>query len=309
MAKYLCVGGLCMNTVYLKPDAAPITALGGGGLFALSGIKLWSDSCKLVCNAGTDYRKDYGAWLKENGLPCDAIHVLLDRTGKTILTHNPDGSYFQEYVQGNVAGLMEHGYLEMKPEEVLSDCDEDSAAFYMAQQTDRVKWRAIDRLKEKSGMKMMWELHPHNVSLESVREVIRIADMWSLNWEEAEQLFGIPREKEEDMLGELMKLPVEMIFYREGKKGAYVITGNSACFCDAVEPFGASVDPTGCGNSSTGAAMVAYMEGRDAKMTGIMANIAAGYTAAQFGPYPCVTKEERRRAWQMAQRLYREDVS
>ena len=46
---------------------------------------------------------------------------------------------------------------------------------------------------------------------------------------------------------------------------------------------GPVVDPTGCGNTSTGSALYAYAEGNDPLMVGIMANVASAQNIRQFG--------------------------
>ena len=58
-------------------------------------------------------------------------------------------------------------------------------------------------------------------------------------------------------------------------------TPKDAYFCPVIKPFGESVDPTGCGNCSTGAAAYAYFAGEHPAMVAAMANVAGGYNAAQ----------------------------
>ena len=46
------------------------------------------------------------------------------------------------------------------------------------------------------------------------------------------------------------------------------------------------MDPTGCGNCSTAAAMVGMAEGFEPARIAAFANVAADYNALQLGPYP-----------------------
>jgi sugar/nucleoside kinase (ribokinase family) len=142
----------------------------------------------------------------------------------------------------------------------------------------------------------MWELeHTGEDALRRVKNVIGIADMWSLNLSEASMLFDIPREREEDMINLIMKMPVEMTLFRVGKRGAYCVTPTNAVFCPSID-IAESVDPTGCGNCSTGAAMYAHLEGYSPAEVVAIANISAGFNAAQFGPYPLFTEVDMSRA-------------
>lgn len=65
-----------------------------------------------------------------------------------------------------------------------------------------------------------------------------------------------------------------------------MIKGNEAWHCPSIDPAGPTVDPTGCGNCSTGAAAYALSSGFDLRESLVMANVAAGFNAAQYGPIP-----------------------
>lgn len=103
----------------------------------------------------------------------------------------------------------------------------------MAQGADRVIWKKLEDLKIKYGFQIMWELEYFNSGrdLERVKEVMPIADMWSLNYNEASRMFDIPRENHAEIINELMKLPIEFTFFRVGKAGAYAVTKSNAWFC------------------------------------------------------------------------------
>ena len=62
---------------------------------------------------------------------------------------------------------------------------------------------------------------------------------------------------------------------------------------------GPVVDTVGCGNTSTGAALYAYAEGKAPLMVGIMANVASARNLMQFGVIPefeAIRDECRRQA-------------
>ena len=125
------------------------------------------------------------------------------------------------------------------------------------------------------------------------------ADCFSINGNEAAKLFNIPRANEEDMINELMKLDVDFTWFRVGIKGAYAIKGNTAVFTPTILGENEQ-DPTGCGNSSTGAALYAYCEGYDPLMIGAIANVTSSYNVKQYGPYPHYTEEIRAQAMKEA---------
>ncbi len=293
MEQFLACGNIMSDYVERADGTMEEMHMGGPAFFALTGIRLWSKDCKLVCRAGADYVESYGKWMIGNSLSCDGVDIAAERCTQHILKHFDDGTY--EHRSRFGPELL--GYLKTRPEDIEKALTPNIKGIYMAQNVDRIYWQKISKLKEKYDFRFMWELEakPRQLAdsewLPAVKDVITNADMWSLNASEASQLFGIPKINEEDIINEIMKLPVEMTLFRVGKKGAYAVSPATAVFCPSID-IGASLDPTGCGNCSTGAAMYAHLAGYPLKDVVVMANISAGYNAAQFGPYMRFTDEE-----------------
>lgn len=306
MAKYISCGNLVSDSVRSVDGVLSKPNMGGGGIFALAGIRLWTDNCKLVCHAGEDYYETYGKWMEDNGLTNDGVMIDVEKTNSSILTHRPDGTYFQENPLGPRKGAENFGYLQVKPRELENLIESDTLGIYMTQNCDKVRWKNLLELKKKTNVKIMWELQLFDQTLEQVMAVIDKADMFSINKFEASKLYDIDPNNEEELIKQLQQLPVEMVFFRVGEKGAYVLAGGKEAFCPSVDPFGPSKDPTGCGNCSTGAAMYAWLEGKDPLMTAIMANISSGYNAAQYGVYPIFDKSTMKEAKDLAVKIYEE---
>lgn len=307
MTKYLSCGNIMSDFVVQADGTLDDIHMGGPAFFALSGIRLWSRQCQLVCQAGADYVDSYGKWMEANGLSSEFVNIAAEQCTQHVLTHKADGTYdFSSRF-----GLEALGYLKTRPEDIEKALTPDVRGIYMAQNIDKVYWKKISRLKEKYGFKFMWELEfkPQHLTdkewLSAVKDVIGNADMWSLNSNEASMLFGIPKENEEDLISEIMKMPVEMTLFRVGKKGAYAVSQSTAIFCPSID-IEKSVDPTGCGNCSTGAAMYAHTAGYSLKEVVIMANIAAGYNAAQYGPYMNYTDEVMKNAHKLREKYLAE---
>lgn len=92
-----------------------------------------------------------------------------------------------------------------------------------------------------------------------------------------------------------------MTLFRVGERGLYVVTRDDAIYLPPAP--GPVVDPTGCGNTSTGSALYAYAEGNDPLMVGIMANIASSQNIRQYGIIPSFAKI-RDESYEMAKKLY-----
>lgn len=297
--KYIAAGNI-MSDIIEQPDGSHSRLhIGGPALFALSGIRLFTDEVALCSNVGADFDMLYGQWMKQNNLSSQAVKVKAEHCSLHILRYLENGAFEHQSVYGG----QNLGYLKTTPEELEAALN-NTRGVYMAQNTDRVFWDKLTKIKEKHSFRFMLEMEI-NSGLARVKDVCQLVDYFSLNINEAADLLGIPRENEEDIINELLKFPVKDIFFRVGAKGSYALRGNTGWFVPSVN-LAPPVDPTGCGNCSTGCAMFAYTEGYDPIMTAIMANIAAAYNVMQYGPYPHYTAETRQQALALAQKMRQE---
>lgn len=281
--------------------------MGGPSVFALSGMRLWDDACKLVAGVGEDALDTYGKWLENNNLTNDSLHVVCECGTSHVLKYlNETGTKKEGGFTARLA-RENFGYMKTRPEWIDEACvGEGIQAVYLAQNVDRVFWRQLLEVKRKHGFRFMWELEFGGLSnvddqrtlYQRVMDVIQGADMWSVNMAEAESIFGIPQDRDEQIVREIMKMPVEFTLYRVGQRGAFAVTPTQAYFCPAID-VGPYVDQTGCGNCSTGAAMAGYSLGYDLKTVLVMANVAAGYNCLQWGVIPEFTTEQREEAWRI----------
>lgn len=307
--EYLACGNIMSDRIENKDGTYSDWSMGGPAFFALSGIRLWTKSCKLVCQTGADAAETYGVWMERNGLTQESVRFEAEQTTRFTLKYVEGGKFIP-----TPHFSMEHlGYLKTHPDEIEEACTSAVKGIYLAQNTDAVFWEKLGRVKEKYGFKIMWEVEyarifASSVSrkefLSKVRYAMLVADMWSINYNEASDLFNLSQEDDEAIINEIQKLPVELTLFRVGKRGSYAVTPTNAFFCESINPAGPSVDPTGCGNNSTAAAMYAHVSGESPGMVAIMANISSGYNAAQHGPYPLYTDETMAYARNLAKRYF-----
>ena len=64
------------------------------------------------------------------------------------------------------------------------------------------------------------------------------------------------------------------------------------------------IDPTGCGNTSTGAVLWAWCEGYDPLMTCIIGNVVASYNVRQYGPFLDMSINNRNEMMSIANEIY-----
>lgn len=310
--EYMACGNIMSDRIQNPDGTCSEWNMGGPAFYALSGMRIWTPDVKLVCKTGADYVNSYGRWMEENGVTQESVRTETEEHMRFTLSYQEDGSFAPTPYFS-----MEHlGFLKTHADDI------DEAAqghpikgIYMAHNMDEIVWKNLRKVKEKHGFKIMWEIEyaglyrkkmgfTREYVKEKIEEVLKTADAWSLNHNEASDLFDLPREKDDAIIKEIQKLPVDFTFYRVGSRGSYAITRDNAYFCPSVLPAGPAEDPTGCGNCSTGSAAYALFAGNHPAMVAAMGNVAAGFNAAQKGPYRHYTPEIMDYARECAQKLY-----
>lgn len=301
---FLSCGNIMSDVVERDDGSLSGLQIGGPALYALSGIRLFTPECRLVCQAGADYAESYGVWLDNNGISRRSVRVAAQYTTQHLIHHQRDGSYTWRSRFGEQ--LM--GYLKTTPAQIEAACDTAICGVYLAQNTDPVFWEALTKIKKEKGFRLMWELEvprpgdgiPED-KLQRVLRVLPSVDMWSLNRAEAAYLFDLDIHRELEIIRRLQELPVPMTFFRVGEKGAYLVMPDRAYFCPAVT-VERCVDPLGCGNCSTGAMLYGVVSGMDPEKALAAANVAAGFNSAQYGPTPLISAELMEKALALTDR-------
>ena len=283
--KYLITGAAFIDNI-VYPDGRRIDKIKGGcGIYAYSGVKLYEDDCQIVLGIGEDFEELYGDWFDVNGISRDGLFIKDEHTAQTVLTYEANGHYTSKNIYSG-----KHGYhnpaLALSMDELEPFLSEDVKGIYLQSDIYGNYGKAYD-LKDKYGYRIMWELPPWPGSdyRSTMEKTIEKCDIWSLNIKESFDIFGVDSEEEAIRAIQSLKVPC---FYRVGDRGSYMVMPDGAYFMPSVHfvPDGDNVDPTGCGNCSTAAAMWAFCEGKTPKEICSFANVAAGYNAMQRGPYP-----------------------
>lgn len=272
--------------------------MGGPSPFAYGGIRVWDDSVQMLTGVGADYMDYYGDWIKNNDVCTEGIVTVADKTHNFVLKYNEDGTYTANYGMDREEFSREIGLMEMRPRQFEEYTKQAKCCYFFFDCENKVFWDQIKPIKEKYGWQMMWEMSGTSARPEMLPRIKQIinelnVEMFSMNWPETKRLFGCTEREEGIAL--LKTLGVPFIFLRDGERGSYAIEGDNHWHIPSVRSEN-SVDPTGCGNTSTGTAMYGYYVTQDPIMACIMANISAGYNAAQYGCIPLFTKEMRQEA-------------
>lgn len=296
-AEYVVVSTAVTDEVYAPDGTLSGQNLGGAGIYALCGLRLWTEHTALVTGVGEDFASAHRAWFRKNGCRSDGLLVKDPHTATTAVRYHPDG----ERTETAVYGRDHYGRLEATPAE-LEPWLRGAKGVYLFKDIPEEFWRELLALKAKYGFRLLWELNADAACpecRERVKALAQACEVFSLNRAEALALCGA--ESLSAARVELLTWKIPMVYLRKGKQGAEVLTNGGAKTVPSV-PGVAEVDPTGAGNSSTAAVLYGFVEGYDALTCGLMGSISAAECIRQFGP-PDFTEGSRPRAWHLLRKM------
>lgn len=292
--KYVVVSAVVTDEIHF-PDGNVKIAPGGAGFYALCGLRLWSDQVVAVTGIGEDYEKLHGEWYRRNHISMEGFRIKDARSPYTIVEYFPDG----ERIETPALGLEHFRSLETTGEEVVPYLD-SAEGMYIFRNLDPDFWNGFLKNKKDSSCKIMWEIAAdaaQKENLETVRDIAGQLHAFSINMTEAKSLFGTS--DREQIIEELRSWGLELIFLRQGAKGAVMITADEVVEVPS-QPDVQVVDATGGGNSSTGAVLCGLVEGRSPEICGRMGSISAAMCISQYGVPEEITEEMRKEAWEKA---------
>ncbi|MDR2404471.1 MAG: carbohydrate kinase family protein, partial [Spirochaetaceae bacterium] len=251
-----------------SPAASPLIAGGGAGLYAYSGARLWADDVGLLCGKGNDFADTLGPWFAEHGVSTAAMFPVDAKTPRTLVQYLPNGErvetplYGDSHYQRFVAGI----------DQIAPYCPGCRGMYIFREADDALFWDRLLTLKGRYQFVLLWELSAASATPEKREQVLSIAsrvDILSINRTEAASLFGCDEEAGPEFLA---VAGIPLVFYRRGRDGALMIRSGERITVPPEKSFPVT-DPTGAGNSSSGAVLAGCCQGRSPEEAGMMGSI------------------------------------
>ena len=122
-------------------------------------------------------------------------------------------------------------------------------------------------------------------------------DVFSINLTESRHMMA--KDDMEEIIKEYQSFGIPLVFLRRGAAGAVMITPEEVTYVPSQKNVNV-VDPTGGGNSSSGAVLYGFCEGFSPKICGTMGSISAAMCLGQYGVPEKITEEMRQEAMKRA---------
>lgn len=288
--KYVIGSTIVMDEIHFPKKTGSVTVPGGAGIYALAGARLFDDDVLPVPGGGKDFQELFGKWFEENHISMEGIRITSGKTPRNLIQYYEDGERSEIPLYGEA-----HYHLaEVKPE-YLEEAFRKARGIYLFRNSDSEFWEPVCAMKDHSCAKVLWEIAADCAYAENIETVQRIAqkmDILSLNITEAKRLTGVG---EEETIRELSSWDVPLIFLRMGDRGCAMIRGTDVIRVPAGEGVQV-IDPTGGGNSSSGAVLVGYCEGKSPLVCARMGNQAAAMCISVYGVPEQITERMRSEA-------------
>ena len=298
--KFLVVSTAVTDDVLFPDGTVKKQLAGGAGIYALAGIKIWTDDVAIVTGVGKDYFSLPGDWFLKNNLSRSGLTIKGEFTPRTTIRYFENGGREETPVYG----LEHYKMMEPTPEDVERQCG-DTEGVYVFKDANKEFWNKIIHLKEKYGFTLMWEIAADTTLPEYFDDIVAIGkhiDVFSINKQEAINLCS--SYQIDEVIQKIQALNIPLVFLRTGKEGACMISQEKVYELPSIIQAKV-IDVTGGGNSSSGAVLYGYCEDKGLVMSGIMGSISAAYCIAQFGPPPLIDDEMRSNAYLMAEKEYK----
>lgn len=290
MPEYIAASTVVTDNIWLPGGVHAGRFPGGAGIYALSGLSLWSGDVLLVTGRGTDFEQQCADWFQRNHCSVRGLLRREEPTPVTVVQYDSSGRRTDQPLYG-----WEHyRKMEASASEIIAAVDETTKGVYVFQEIPPGYWEELFSAKAEHHFALEWELNDTALcppKKSAVRNIAEQCDILSLNLAEARVL--LEETRPEAVVDKLLLWDIPLIYLRMGEKGAVILRNGTAVRVPSI-PVSA-VDPTGAGNASSAAVLYGYCEGFDAPGCGLLGNLSAGECIRQYGP-PELLAASRERA-------------
>lgn len=297
--KYVIASTAVTDEIRFADEKTMVKTAGGAGMYALCGMKLWTDEVLLVTGVGKDFTDLYGTWFLDNHISMDGLMVKDPYTPHTVVQYFEDG----ERKETPRYGLEHYQRVEVTPAD-LQPYFQTAKGIYIFKNSNPTFWEQIIPMKQASPAVLMWEIGSdatYYENLDCVKKIARQVDIFSINLSESRQLLG--KQELPEILEEYLGWGIPLVFLRMGAKGSAMITPESIHTVPAKAGVRAE-DPTGGGNSSSGAVLYGFTEGYDPVVCAKMGNLSAAMCIGQYGVPASIGEDKRKEALEQVLRCH-----
>ena len=302
MSRYIVSGYAIVDNIIPYGETEPqATRLGGGAMYALSGIRLWEDDVTLALYTGRNFERLYGRWLKTNGIDWSGVVISTEHVRTVELSYNSEGTFTSVDQFADEYADNKQNVTRQLLEPVTGDA---TKGIYILRDPDPYALADIHKMCREKSIRFGTEFSVNHLldsgdMYDLFKEVTKHMDFFSLNFFECSRLFSSCRDIEDAK--EILCSFDTTCFLRDGTNGAYLLAEGKEYFAPMISEFGEQ-DPAGCGNTSTSSAFWALCEGYDPMVAVYTGAVTASVNAGQKGMIKYLDNELREKCRGLVER-------
>lgn len=291
---YYASWGIIIDDIVFPDGRTAMGVVGGGGLYAASGMRLWSRETMLISAVGPDFDPALlaplgldGSGLIVTDLPTPRAWQLFEEDGRrTQIFRVPDEVWHEQLVLPPSAQTIPAGL---------------KAAHFIGR-GDAGEEEMILALRE-AGVRLSSEpIIDETITAEERASLLRcLAHIEIFAPSTAELPILVDGQSVKDQLRALAALGPRVVTLRQGAAGSIVYDRDADQFWRVPAAEANVVDVTGAGNAYCGGFLVGWLETGDARRSAAMATVSAAIVIEQVGP-PLIGNEVMAVAQQRARR-------
>ena len=276
----LCMVASCVDIDEVRyPGKPEVKALGGAGLYAYAGMRVFGNSSYLACHMPKRCIELFGEWFESNQVCMDCVDFV-DNGSMTRVDYRTD----ETRRDLPVIGLAGKRALNPGIDDIRRYLAEETRGIYVFRHLDIPFLEDLSRLRKEKGLLVMWEIAADSAlpcNREAIADIAASLGGFSINMKEASSLFDTT--DEDELKSELSGFGDAFVYLRDGSRGAWLIHAGEMVFCPSAD-VERVVDTTGCGNSSTGAVLQSLCCGAQLLEAASQGAAAAARILGQYGP-------------------------
>ncbi len=269
--------GIIVDDIIFPDGQTSMGTLGGGGMYAASGMRLWSEDAALIAAVGADFSADnlteFGfdpAYIYETPLPTPRAWQVLEADGRRTQVHRiADDAWYAQLV------------FEPSPQSIP---DSLQAAHWIGR-GDEQEWDMIVALRAQ-GVRLGAEAITYgDVSADhfaAVRRQLEHVEIFSPDEGDAAKLVG--EMSAADQMRAVADLGPRLVALRRGAAGSILFDRDDNTFWKVPAAPAKIGDVTGAGNAYCGGLLVGWVESGDVVTAATQAAVSASFVIEQVGP-------------------------
>ena len=274
---FISIGSVIIDDIVMPDGITHMGCLGGGGVHAVMGMRVWSEKVGLVANIG----RDFPSSLMEKLEKTFNVQGLIKRDMSTIRAwqlFETDGTR-REVLRTDL-----NEFKELKPEvEAFPEVYDNLQGVHLHCQGEEVpSW--VQLLRQRGNPFIFWEPWHIDCVAENRGNLINIlplVDCVSPNLQEARTLLGM--HETDDLVNRFLEYGARMAVIREGAKGSTFADSKGNRIRVPAASVEEIVDETGAGNAYCGGLVVGFVNSDDPREALCRAAVSASFPLEQFG--------------------------